>query len=275
MRVIESLNWPGKGAGTGDDRFGYDEAAGTAWVMDGATDVGPFRVFDREESDAAWVAQALTNLLIASPPGEEGGGPYFERILEDLRKTAQKKSRVELSTAPPSTWPIAAGMWLHAKQDTVECAWLGDCVALIQRTDGSVEVITTVYEDDLETKTSRRLNTLSPEERQKGLQDIRAKQNTDAKWAVFGLHPEAHRNLKTYVLQKSDCANIVLMTDGFWRLVELYKLMSPGELMERALSEGLEALARDLRQFEKGDAVDASARIKRADDACALLIACD
>ena len=49
--VLETLNWPGGGLNgsekkvTGDDRFGFDEAAGKAWVLDGATDLGPYRLF--------------------------------------------------------------------------------------------------------------------------------------------------------------------------------------------------------------------------------------
>ena len=51
ISVKESINWPGAGLTadtpkvTGDDRFGFDESAGTAWVLDGATDLGPFRLF--------------------------------------------------------------------------------------------------------------------------------------------------------------------------------------------------------------------------------------
>ena len=67
ISVLETINWPGadltgKRKLTGDDRFGFDETIGTAWVMDGATDLGPFRIFETDESDAAWIAQALTLL---------------------------------------------------------------------------------------------------------------------------------------------------------------------------------------------------------------------
>ena len=51
MKLVDYIASPGSKlgggmkSGAGDDRYVFDEAAGWACVIDGATDVGPVRIF--------------------------------------------------------------------------------------------------------------------------------------------------------------------------------------------------------------------------------------
>ena len=277
IEVLETINWPGAGLTpdkpkvTGDDRFGFDEASGTAWVLDGATDLGPFRVFNTEESDAAWIAEYLNRELVAAPPSGEVTA-YFENVLARVRKRAAKASKVDLETAPREVWPIASGLWMWRDGETTHFARLGDCVALILPPEGEVEVLTHVEQSDLESRTSRELNALPPEKKMEGLRKIRAIQNSEAHRTLFGLSPLAASNLKIETRNLPDGTHVCLMTDGLWRLVDPYNLMRAQELMEMAVSEGVEALARKLRAAERAENRDTSNRIKSSDDACGVLV---
>ncbi len=55
LEAVSTVNDPGMPGKTGDDRVGFDAAAGTVWVLDGATDVTDLRPFPACESGAAWI----------------------------------------------------------------------------------------------------------------------------------------------------------------------------------------------------------------------------
>lgn len=278
INILGTLNWPGGGLNghetkvTGDDRFGFDEAAGTAWVLDGATDLGPYRLIDREESDAAWLAETLNRELMSRNPANFESLPaFFEDMLAGVRKQAIKKTRVKLETAEKSTLPIASGMWMWREGERVHFVRLGDCIALVQTPDGKTEVFEHSTSAARETETSRQLNAMSADEKLKGLRDIRAIQNTEPQYAIFGLSPHAIDNLHIETRELPEGSYILLMSDGLWRIVDVYKMMSAEDMMAEAISGGIEGLARKMRAHEKDAARDHSVRIKSSDDACGVL----
>lgn len=279
ITILETLNWPGGGLSgqapkvTGDDRFGFDETAGTAWVLDGATDIGPYRLFDTFESDAAWMADHLNQALITRNPDRFPDiRSFFADVLANVRAAAVKKSRVALDKAHPSTLPIASGIWMWAQEGSVTFVRLGDCLAVIAPPEGALKLIEQTASGDRESETSRKLNAMSSEDKMKGLQEIRAAQNTVPDYAVFGLSPHAVNNLVIEEVNLPEGTHILLMSDGMWRLVEVYGLMTPQSLMDRAISDGIEALARDLRAHEKSLQSGLDIRIKASDDASAILL---
>ncbi|WP_293607642.1 protein phosphatase 2C domain-containing protein [Ponticaulis sp.] len=277
ISVKESINWPGAGLTadtpkvTGDDRFGFDESAGTSWVLDGATDLGPFRLFKQFESDAAWMAEFLNRELMSHPPKGDLLA-YFGDILAAVRKRAEKKSKVDIETAPRETWPIASGMWMWHTDDVTTFVRSGDCVALIRTPDGKTEVLTKHEQSDLEARTSRELNAMSPEDRMAGLRKIRATQNTDPQHVLLGLSPQGVDTLVIETRNLPEGSHILIMSDGLWRVVDPYAMMTAERMMDEALSDGVEHLARLMRKFEKADSQDAAARIKKSDDACGVLV---
>jgi hypothetical protein len=66
---------------------------------------------------------------------------------------------------------------------------------------------------------------------------------------------------------------VLLVTDGFYRLVSPYGRYTDAQLIERAGREGLGALLTELRGMEANAADDARiGRFKTSDDATALLV---
>tara|TARA_R110000787_G_scaffold16825_4_gene52899 strand:+ start:2562 stop:2984 length:423 start_codon:yes stop_codon:yes gene_type:complete len=118
LTILDTVNDPGTPGKTGDDRVGFDASAGTAWVLDGATDVTDLRPFNRAESGAAWIAQALSDRLIIAPHEGETVEAYFEHVLTDVRQRATKETRCRSTACPARRCPShpASGCALRATQ---------------------------------------------------------------------------------------------------------------------------------------------------------------
>ena len=271
LDVLETVNDPGQPGRTGDDRFGYDLGTGTAWVLDGATDVSDLRPFPRAESGAAWIAEALSARLMRAPAAGERAADYFEAVLSDVRDMAARESGIALSSLPLEASPIAAGIWMRlAAPGRAEFCWLGDCMAIVSHAPGEATLIGTPEKAEDETRAARTLLAMSVEDRLEALRAARREQNTPGR-AIFGLDPGAAQHLERREITLAEGADILLMSDGFFRLVSPYAEMTPAELMDTVREHGLIGALQRLRALE-GAATDNAARgrIKTRDDACAV-----
>lgn len=288
ISFVDAVNFP-SGSGTGDDRYGFDEGSGTAWVVDGATDVGTRRVFPEMverpasgpllfESDAAWYADTLNGALTNPPrPGEEPRA-YLERIIGDVAAAAHSEALVRLDDEPRHNLPSAGGMWMRCEGGALDFAALGDCVAIVRsgsRTHfvGKLDLIKAEH-------ALNRKQLAEPAGKAGGYasaRESRGRMNTEGHHWVFSLHPEAAARAETDRIRCEAGDHVLLMTDGFFRLVEPYGICTVETLMDRALEEdGLLALIRDLRDAERNPEDDVKiGRLKTKDDATALLVRVD
>jgi Protein phosphatase 2C len=280
MKIIDYVAFPGSAlgggmkSGTGDDRYVFDEAAGWACVIDGATDVGPVRIFSKAESDAARFAEIFAAELLVEPAEpKETPQAYFKRLLPRLRAAVEKELRVPLKDAPLSSYPTAAATWLRVKGGKIESVTLGDTVAIVRTPDGKVTAFGETSKPAEEQVRAKRAMAMTPEDRRKWLQDVRAIHNTEKGYWVFSVQPEAAGRA---VYQSADApagTQVLAMTDGFYRLVSPYGRYSDAQLIELALEKGLGALMSELRGMESSPEDDAKiGRFKTSDDATALLI---
>ena len=285
ITFVDAVNFP-SGNGTGDDRYGFDEGTGTAWVVDGATDVGTRRVFpdmvEREasgplmfESDAAWYADTLNAALTAPPRSSEAPKAYLERIIAGVADTARNEAVVNLDAEPRYNLPSAGGIWMRCEGGSVDFAALGDCVAIVRSGShthfvGQLDLIRAEH-------ALNRQQLAEPAGKAGGYanaRETRGLMNTEGHHWVFSLHPEAAARAETDRVRVSEGDNVLLMSDGFFRLVEPYGICTVETLMDRALEEdGLLALIRDLRNAERNPEDDVKiGRLKTKDDATALLV---
>lgn len=266
--VLETVNDPGAPGRTGDDRFGFDEAAGTAWALDGATDVTDLRPFPDAESGAAWIAAALSARLMAPPLPDETPEAYFAKALTDVRARAETSTRIPLDALPGEARPIASGMWMHVVNGRAVFAWLGDCMALLRR-GTSVTVIGSPGKAEDETITARRLLALSPEERLAQLRTDRRRSNANR--TCFGLDPHAASNLQTQAVVLAPGDAICLMSDGLYRLISPYATHTPDRFMDLVADRGLSGAVAALRTFEDSPGRDMN-RLKARDDASGVFL---
>ena len=130
----------------------------------------------------------------------------------------------------------------------------------------NVHTIGTPDISENETETARRLNKMSYEDRWDALREDRKLQNTPGRW-IFGLDPEAAQHMKSKTVPVEAGTEILLMTDGLYRLIDPYKSHTPADLF--ASPDGMLGLLAALRTIEDGGEL-AETRVKMRDDACGL-----
>lgn len=268
--IRDTANDPGTPGRTGDDRFGYDQTAGTAWVFDGATDVTALKPFRGAESGAAWVADALSRRLMQAPHVTETARAYWRRVLSDVRARAALDSDTPLDLLPPEAWPIAAGVWMRqvAASDW-EFAWFGDCLAIVAEPGLPVRLIGTPEKAEAESDSARALMAMPHEARWERLRQDRAASNS-AGHPVFGIDPDAADALPTVRETLAPGTDVVLVSDGLWRLVDPYKVFDADGFVRRVREVGVSGAVADLRRFEDRATAPRQDRVKTRDDACGL-----
>lgn len=280
MKLLDSISFPGSTlrgvmkSGTGDDRYAFDEAAGWACVIDGATDVGPVRIFSAAESDAARYAEIFASEIVNGPADpRESPQAWFARLVIRLRKAVEREAKIPLKDAPLASYPTAAATWVRVRKGKLEGATLGDSIAIVKTPAG---VVTAFGETSKAADEQGRAKTVMEktfEERMKWLADVRSIHNTAKGYWVFGVQPEAADHIVHQTCDAPTGTKVLVMTDGFYRLVSPYGKYTDEGLIDAVLARGLGDLMRELRAMETSSADDAAiGRFKTADDATALLL---
>lgn len=280
MKLLDSISFPGSKlgggmkTGTGDDRYAFDEQAGWACVIDGATDVGPVRIFSSAESDAARYAEIFAEAIVRHPAdAREIPQAWFARLLPRLRVAVEREVKIPLRDAPLASYPTAAATWVRARKGRLEGATLGDSIAIVKSPDGVVTVFGEATKAADEQGRAKTVMAMTPEDRLKWLQDVRAIHNTRDGYWVFGVQPEAADHIVHQSCDAPAGTKVLLMTDGFYRLVSPYARYTDEGLIDAVVDRGLGALMRELREMEASPEDDAKiGRFKTSDDATALLV---
>jgi hypothetical protein len=280
MKLLDSISFPGSKlgggmkTGTGDDRYAFDEAAGWACVVDGATDVGPVRIFAAAESDAARYAEIFAETIVRHPAdAREIPQAWFARLLPRLRATIEREVKIPLKDAPLASYPTAAATWVRHRKGRLEGATLGDSIAIVKSPDGAVTVFGEAGKAADEQGRAKTVMAMTPEEQLKWLQDVRAIHNTRGGYWVFGVQPEAADHIVHQTCDAPAGTKALVMSDGFYRLVSPYGRYTDEGLIDAVVARGLGALMRELREMEASPEDDARiGRFKTSDDATALLV---
>jgi len=280
MKLLDSISFPGSKlgggikTGTGDDRYAFDEAAGWVCVVDGATDVGPVRIFAAAESDAARYAEIFAETIVRHPAdAREIPQAWFARLLPRLRAAIEREVKIPLKDAPLASYPTAAATWVRHRKGRLEGATLGDSIAIVKSPDGAVTVFGEAGKAADEQGRAKTVMAMTREEQLKWLQAVRAIHNTRGGYWVFGVQPEAADHIVHQSCDAPAGTKALVMSDGFYRLVSPYGRYTDEGLIDAVMDRGLGALMRDLREMEASPEDDARiGRFKTSDDATALLV---
>lgn len=266
-----------------EDRAGV--CGNVAWVIDGATDLGDEAIVGRH-TDAAWFADHLDRWLHANATQFEGELRHIVAPLTDSAAAAFARDRKR----PPAAayeQPSAAGIVVRLVDHVVEYVSLGDCTLLIARGDGTVIRAGAPREDVGDARlapilasaagTGGDLNAAERRERlMPHLRAARSRMNTLGGYGIFSVAPppESFIDHGRMPLNRDD--RLLLASDGFMRLVDLYRRYDDTALMAAVLTSGPEQLLAELRRIEQGDAdADRFLRAKGSDDATIVLARCD
>lgn len=269
LRVLDQANDPGRGRDS-EDRVGHRGDEGIAWIIDGCTDMCAERLFPDAPSDAYWLAETAHALLGTLPPGAPE--TVVGALIDRLRERIEARIGRPMEDIPPGDRPGAALTYLTIDPvaERLLLANFPDCTTLVLPPDGPGFAIPKPPPRYDEQEQARRLIAAGADI-PTVLRAERASRPTT--YPILGVHAEATVSLDLRTASAPAGTRVLLCTDGFYRLVDMYRLLDDDGLVRGALDQGLAALVRRLRGFEADASDDVRfGRFKTSDDAAALLL---
>ena len=282
--VLNAATAPGSrinedGYGVWPDRV----ASRAAWVLDGVTGLND-RALLPGPSDAAWfvaqVQELLPDLLAEQPAAPAAA---LVATLAHRLEVRQAASWLDARGADGRETPAASFTLVRVMEDEVEIASLGDCLTLVEGHDGAVKVSDHPVLEEIEAAIKRDMRALRAagiaklaEVRTRMLPSLHAqrrKRNIPGGYGVLSPDQACIPMLQIQRLPVAAIRRLLLVSDGYYRLVDHYEAMTDAELVARTASPGPEELLRQLRAIEAADPEAVRfPRFKLSDDATALLL---
>jgi Protein phosphatase 2C len=254
-----------------------------AWIIDGATGLSEDQLTSGG-SDAAWLANFMDERLVAL-----SGAETADMLLRQLEANVQAAFGEETAHVPDVSdhhTPSACLGLIEVTPGegeflTLQGRFLGDVIALVPSEHGIVR-----WSDErakpFERKTMAALGAQPhepgqiPEAVRRQILENRTRLNQqDGYWVVNPRRTWAGQELR-FEAQVKPGEPIVLATDGFMRLVDVFDAYSDAEIYDRLATGKGRDLMQELRDRERGDLMaGAYPRVKTHDDATFLVIAAE
>jgi hypothetical protein len=261
----------------------FDHAGATdILVIDGGTSVAGRDYLDPVNGDVTWFVQEFTAALgQALAPGR--GQQECVHAAIDVVRTRFEEMPGQ-GAMPLHAWPIAAMTWLrvdeHDGAQRAALYSLGDCKSLLHTAAGEcVDLDPFVNPQDAvlqaEIAKLRAEGVADPEQRrERMLPMLRARrefQNTQQAPTVLCLRPNGAFHARMRNIDLEPGTSLLIMTDGFYRLVDPYGRYTNAALVDECLERGLPAMLDELRTHETGASGTGARAVKAADDASAAM----
>jgi hypothetical protein len=256
----------------------------TGWtdlvMLDGATSVAGEDYVDPEAGDVVWFVRAFAAALERVIDPARSQEASITQAIAQVR--AAFEARAGGVDVPLYALPIAALSWVRIWHEggkaSLEGYFLGDCKTLLRLPDGRTldldpfvnpheavvqqEVAKLVAQGDDDPAT--RLQRMMPM-----LRTRREFQNTTDAPECVVMRPGGPFSSRQASMPLEPGSTVLLMTDGFYRLVDPYGLYGNAELAAGCSERGLDAMCAELREYESSG--PGSLSVKRADDASAVM----
>ena len=262
-----------------EDRAGAVETA--SWVLDGTTGLSERRLLPGP-SDAAWFVDTVDRSLRLHAEEDLEIGVLLQRVIREARREFQAaalRQGGEDLERPAASFTLA-----RCRHDgALELGNVGDCRILRRDRRGAVTAFGSSPVSDLDRRVVEELVRLRAEgvesyaEAWRLLVEVirrnRTLANRDGGYWVLDLTERWLPRIQSRILEWTPGEHLLLVSDGFYRLVDTLHLYDDQELFDAALARGLDDLAGELRLTEREDPECVShPRIKVHDDATALLL---
>ena len=135
LSIIDSLSLPGSNDRANEDQMGWN--AQCAFVIDGATGLGPDFIVGRHDSDAAWLATfAKVHFEEMVAPGRS--------MVDIVRATNALARRIVAFAAkeremPAWNLPVAGFQMIRIEGNAIVTYGLGDCTLIVTDAEGRTE----------------------------------------------------------------------------------------------------------------------------------------
>ena len=282
LRVLDILSRPSRPGARNEDAAG---SAGTAaWVVDGATGVSDREPLTAGWTDAAWLAQWLDGALgraFARPSAD----PDVSLAAVEAELRAAFSALAGAADVPPAEQPSACLALAAASGGSLYLASIGDCRIVVEdgpervRRFGSSELDRL---DALLLAELRRLRRLYPgEDPRARVRDLirRHRSRMNMPGGYWVIHPTRRWSpglQQERIRPSTQVCHVLVATDGFLRLADVFGAYGEADLLRAALSKGLDRLYGELRALETQDTdCDRFIPAKPFDDASAVLARID
>jgi hypothetical protein len=261
-----------------EDAFGHQGRC--LWVLDGATGVAP-RSCTPGPTDAAWLAHRASQRLggLARQPMDLAGMliNLQEQLAGDFESVCTDPQACDRDL--PTSCLGLVQLDTAAAQLHVAC--IGDITVLLTAPDGRVQHLTdtavqTFGDHTLDAWRAARRDSRDPAHWYQAARQVilanRERVNRPAGYWV--LHPRRSwlAGVRHFSVPALAGMRVLVASDGFYRLVDLYAEFSDAQLVQQAFAQGLAPMVEHLRAVERSDPEgDRFARIKATDDATCLL----
>jgi hypothetical protein len=287
IRVIDMVSLSSDGV-KNEDKAGIRMSGltGSAWVIDGASGINGNRHISKSTSDATWYAQQLNRIFYGLEIGIDAEQTTRIAIQKIAALYANEIS--DRKEIPEFELPSAAVFWVRWFKNRVESSsyaidmgWLGDCVSIIENED-EISVygneLTGFTNDEIASllRNVKKQNSDNPDVGKalisQAIVEERKYMNKDHGYWIFSTDVRAADKLFRKKLSLDHPATILLATDGFYRIVDLFTQYTPRQIIQIGKEQGINYLLRELRNIEEQDCYcEKYLRFKKSDDATALL----
>ena len=251
-------------------------------VIDGGTSVAERDYLDPVRGDVAWFVHGFTEALAQEVRPERSQQECVHAAIDSVR--ARFKEIADRTSMPLHAWPIAALTWMRiSERNGAQCATLyglGDCKSLLRTPSGAcIDLDPVVNPQDavLQAEIAKlRAQGLSDpiDRRERMLPMLRARrefQNTQPGPTVLCLRPNGAFEARVRSIDLEPVASLLIMTDGFYRLVDPYGRYTDSGLADACIERGLPAMLDELRTYEAVVGGTGARAVKAADDASAAI----
>lgn len=271
---ISAINIAGDANRGSEDEIAINDELGCAWVIDGASPLGSPRAFGGCASEAQWYARRLSSLF------QQQGTPtnpsfMFEEVINQIAHQYVHESKQDVEKIARHQLPSASALWCRWETEMRRLTFcgLGDCVGIALTDSGQIARASETLSQAQEQQNLRDwLETQSPDQIWQRVASYREKMNQPDGYWIFSIHPQAahYAPVERFRFDTGERIRILLMSDGFYRLVQPYQRFSEVDLIDFISKYGLESAIQELRSYETSDADNRRyGRLKRQDDASA------
>jgi len=260
--------------------------AQAAWVLDGVTGINEQALLPGP-TDAAWFvtqAQEILPRLLASG-AEQPIHSLLSKLVADLA-AVQSRSWLDGMSEQHGETPAASFALVRRMDADIEIARLGDCPVLLEMQDGRVLLLDDPVLTDIELNLKRQILALRArgvhdassifQEMLPSLRATRRRRNQPDGYGVLCADDACLNLLQLDRLPAKDIRHLLLLSDGYYRLVDVYDRYDDSGLLHATIRRGPPEMLAELRAIEADDPMgDRHPRLKMADDATALLLAVD
>ncbi|MDQ8189808.1 protein phosphatase 2C domain-containing protein [Roseibacillus persicicus] len=254
-----------------------------AWIMDGVTGITDRQLFPSSPTDAVWFVRTIDRFLKEAAITQPNINALIRIAITETISRAKNESEDFLRT-PPHLLPAASFSIICHSEDSLHLASIGDCPILVKAPNGSVQLFGDNRVTAFEAETISLLSEFqhqapeAPREthlealREPLLQQRRHRNSSKGFWVADPTTNWLPQLVSVTIPEPEGC-EILLCTDGLYRLCDLFHKYQPDSFFDKARTHGIPRLLEEVRHLESMDPnCTTTPRIKTSDDATGLLL---